>query len=150
MVLHLCLRVECVSITRMTAAMLAKLPEKKSVAFLYCCREYHISCSDCGLSEWDELTLNTATKSSMILQSSLLSFYFLNFNSLFAMMLSIGCWYLSANCIISYVEFHWVTTSQWMRYGLNPSWVQMVRQAGSMIVVEWMIAKDNCQTCNQL
>jgi hypothetical protein len=85
---------------------------------------------------YNKLTSSTTTKSPMILQSLLSSSYFLNFNSLFAVIASIGCRYLSANCIISYVEFHRVTTSRGIRHDLNPSRIQIVRQAGRALVVE--------------
>ena len=86
-------------------------------------------------------TSSTLTRSLMITQSSLSSSYLLNFKPLSPVTLSIAVLYLSTKFIISYVEFQRVTTSRGMRHSLRLSSRQVRRQAGSAIVVEWMMAK---------
>jgi hypothetical protein len=58
-------------------------------------------------------------------------------------MLSIGARYLSAKAIMSKVEFHRVTTSRGIKFGLSLWDSQWRRQAGRAIVVEWMMANES-------
>ena len=67
---------------------------------------------------------------------ALSSSYFLNLRVLSAVILSIAGLYATANLIMSYVEFHRVTTSRGMSRSLSLSSRQMRRQAGRAIVVE--------------
>src|SRR5277367_4481782 len=69
-----------------------------------------------------------------------------SFNALWAVMASIAFRYLTANTSISYVEFQRVTTSRGMSLDLRLRSTHACRQAGSAMVVEWMIAKASCRT----
>src|SRR6266478_1318027 len=113
------------SIAGITAAMVAVQLEKNSVAFLYCYNHMN------SVNNWLQrilLTSRTATRSTTILQSSLSNSYLRSFKVLSAVIASTGRRYLRAKAIMSYVEFHLVTTSRGMTLGLSPLSRQCLRQ----------------------
>ena len=96
------------------------------------------------------LASRTLTRSSTMTQSSLSSSYFLSFKTLSAIILLMAVRYRSTNRIISYVEFHRVTTSWGISRTLRLTSWQMWRQAGRVIVVEWMMVNDSWRTCMEV
>lgn len=93
------------------------------------------------------LTCSTHTSCSIISQPSLSSSYFRNLRDLSAVMLSIGFQYSRTNTIMSWVKFQHIMMSWGISLGLGSwSW-QNHCHARRAMVVEWMIAKNSCQSC---
>ena len=84
-------------------------------------------------------------RSSMIFHSLSSNSYLRNLSPLSAVIASIADWYLSTKDSMSNVEFQRVTTSWGMSRTLSFKALHALRQAGSAIVVEWMMAKASCQ-----
>ena len=138
-----CLRGAAIlSMAGITEAIEAELLEKKTVAFLYCCEVSVYECQRPGTV----FTSRTPTRSSMICQSSESNSNRRNFMFLSAVTWSIALQYISANAIMSWVEFHRVTTSRGISRALRSSVWQVRRHAGRAMVVEWMIAKANLRS----